>query len=160
MGYDAGFDLYPPLGTNDGDQDSWCQFLAEIMKSFESDPIFSKDEDGYSFNVGECPFLNREASDFRRFSSKISGAKSRYAEKYIDSVQLIAQKYFGSRIYPWNDYFGGPNKSIHGPKCPCMSRIKKTKINRTSPVSFRSRMYAQRFLRNGKHTTAVWMVYD
>ena len=107
MGIDIGFDLYPQLGTKESDNKLWKEFLLDVLKQFRSDPVFSEETDGFTFKVGEHPFLNQDPTAFRRFSSKLSGK----VDHYIRAVQKIAKHYFSSRIHPWSEYGyeGEPN---------------------------------------------------
>ena len=55
------------------------------------------------FKQGEHPSLELDGHRFRRFSAKISGSNYGNVETYLDEIEIIAKRHFGSRVHPWHD---------------------------------------------------------
>ena len=110
MGYDAGFDCWPPLTTHD-DLQAWSRFLLQVENAFEDDPAVVVEHEPFyciRFEVGEQPTLPASGFGqyFRRFSSKISGHRSSEAEPYIREVTHLAMQFLPKgRVHRWNELF-------------------------------------------------------
>jgi hypothetical protein len=121
MGFDCGFDIYPPLESTAPVKETYRQFRDEIMRKYENIydqegrrtdgrileiPTNSDNKVHLSLMVGECPHMPYDPDHccyFLRSSSKISGHLTTPAEPYIRDVHKIAKKYFGSRVYFWHE---------------------------------------------------------
>lgn len=103
MGIDAGFDLYPPLGKSEPEKKLWATFLDEIKERYKNDPVFKVKEDRFEFETGEHPCLLFACHKFRRFGSKITCSRGPATTPYLWSVCEVARRYFGKRIFYWND---------------------------------------------------------
>lgn len=113
MGYDAGFDLYPPLKNTESDNELYASFHIAVYEMFWRDNVMDTNERGeIVFLVGEHPRLPKEGYKFRRFSSKISGKHhSSGVQHYLNEIAAIARTYFGdSRVHWWNE-----SHERHGP---------------------------------------------
>jgi hypothetical protein len=121
MGFDCGFDIYPPLEATASNKETYRRFLDEIIRTYENVydkegrrtdgkvlevPTNSDDKIYISLTVGECPHMphNPDHCDyFLRFSSKVSGHLTTPADPYIRNVHKIAKKYFSSRVHFWHE---------------------------------------------------------
>lgn len=116
MGFDCGFDIYPPLERTKANQEEYELFLREVLDTYgprDGDGaekgdggsvvrVNAESEDSYiDFEVGEHPHLPRRCEHFLRFSSKISGRS--LAEPYIRGVYKIAKQRLGDRVYFWHE---------------------------------------------------------
>lgn len=106
MGIDIGFDLYPPLASEQ-DLLRWTSFLESVRAKYSKDPTFRETPIMIQFQVGEYPRLMLDGTRFRRFSSKVGES----VETLIRDIQKMAVAVFGSRIHPWNEYDYGPSGS-------------------------------------------------
>lgn len=106
MGIDVGFDLFPPL-SSEQDLLLWATFLDAVRAKYASHAAFQETPDMIMFCVGEHPRLMLDGRRFRRFSSKIGVL----VETLISDVQHLAIRVFGLRIYPWFEYEYGPSQS-------------------------------------------------
>ncbi|KAI1381784.1 hypothetical protein F4677DRAFT_3952 [Hypoxylon crocopeplum] len=120
MGFDCGFDIYPPLEPTPANQAQYELFLREVLttyglpydnepnpdggdKGMSSDIVCVNTDSKYSyieFTVGEHPRIPRRCQHFLRFSSKVSGSSE--AEPYIRTVRGIAKRHLGDRVYCWH----------------------------------------------------------
>jgi len=103
MGIDIGFDLYPPL-SSEQDLLRWASFLESVRAKYSKDLTF---RETIQFQVGEYPRLMLDGTRFRRFSSKVGED----VKTLIGDIQKMAVAVFGGRIYPWNEYDYGPSGS-------------------------------------------------
>ncbi|KXT17989.1 hypothetical protein AC579_9638 [Pseudocercospora musae] len=105
MGYDAGFDIIPPISFRDSEEDKakWGKFLTKIQEEFAGDAQVVSKIGYYEFVVGESPRLPRDGGKFMTFSSKISDGLTSVAEPYIRKVARIAREVFGDRVKVWNE---------------------------------------------------------
>jgi hypothetical protein len=124
MGIDAGFDLFPPITTEE-DMKKWQLFFKFIEKLWRNQseaigtgesltsedkkmPDFFKtaivNENGITFTVGEHPHLPTHGYFFRRFSSKVSMRDGVSAHECIKYVRFIAEKFFPGRTHYFSDF--------------------------------------------------------
>lgn len=111
MGYDAGFDLYPPIDENNTeDNQRWSKFLKEVVDRYWQDTVFCiyphENTTMIYFRVGEYPSLPLKGHLFRSFRSRTASfvtSRINRAEEYILSVCGIAKRYFGDRIVFWDE---------------------------------------------------------
>jgi hypothetical protein len=116
MGFDCGFDIYPPLERTKANQEQYELFLRKVLDTYgprDSDGaeqgngdsvvrVNAESEESYiEFEVGEYPHLPRRCDHFLRFSSKVSGTS--LAEPYIRGVYKIAKQRLGDRVYFWHE---------------------------------------------------------
>ena len=117
MGFDCGFDLFPPIQSDSSlDTEKWARFIATVLRHYEpdSDQDYASSEVEilhhkgiFDFCVGEHPRLPYDGSKFRRFSSKISGGLTYNAEPVVRKVARIAKEVFGDRTSFWHETGGG-----------------------------------------------------
>jgi hypothetical protein len=121
MGFDCGFDIYPPLKATASSKEIYSQFLDEIENTYQNvvdkkgrrtdgKILITESEELDNlyiwFIIGECPHIpaNHDHCDyFLRFSSKVSGHLTMPAQPYIEGVYEIAKKHFGSRVHFWHE---------------------------------------------------------
>ncbi|KAI5123089.1 hypothetical protein M0805_001445 [Coniferiporia weirii] len=106
MGVDIGFDIFPPFEDTDEDNKAWAAFLADVVVTFAHDPNLVDDtaKSYIYFNIGECPRLERDASCFLRFSSKMTSRDGDAVISCIRDVRAIARRHFGSDcVHGWSD---------------------------------------------------------
>ncbi|CZR67380.1 uncharacterized protein PAC_17279 [Phialocephala subalpina] len=119
MGFDCGFDIYPPLERTKANQERYELFLREVLVAYgprdgeDADRggggdggsvvrVNAESEESYiDFEVGEHPHIPRRCEHFLRFSSKVSGRS--LAEPYIRGVYKIAKQWLGDRVYFWHE---------------------------------------------------------
>lgn len=105
MGADEGFDLVPPVRSDDpGSLALWAAFIAEVKRRWRSDPMFQVTADRLVFKVGEHPTLFVDGTRFRRFSSKVTGrASSEGIDRYLRPVAELARMFFQDRVKWWSE---------------------------------------------------------
>ncbi|KAH6383637.1 hypothetical protein HBI60_255450 [Parastagonospora nodorum] len=105
MGYDAGFDMIPPLSKGFVDRYNWDRFMDRIKDHYKDDAQVEM-KPNY-LKAGEHPMLPLEGNKLLRFSAKISGsiAATTGVEHYIDTVTRIAKDHFGRRVWYWNELY-------------------------------------------------------
>lgn len=111
MGFDCGFDIYPPLERTKANQEQYELFLRKVLDTYRLQDgngaeqgigdsvvrVNAESEESYiEFEVGEHPHLPRRCDHFLRFSSKVSG--SSLAEPYIRGVYKIAKQRLGDQV--------------------------------------------------------------
>jgi len=87
IGFDCGFDFYPPLKRTAANQEQYELFLREVLDTYGPRDsaehgdggsvvrVNTDSEESYiGFEVGEYPHLPRRCEHFLRFSSKVSGS--------------------------------------------------------------------------------------
>ncbi len=125
MGYSAGFDMAPPIEPRE--LPKWRAFLDEVRRAYRDEPIFKETDLQLEFTVGEHPALLKDGTCFRRFSSKVSGPRTREAEPVLEHVRDIARRHFGTRVKYWRELYEqyGPYSwsEIHATKAEARKRL-------------------------------------
>lgn len=105
MGFDCGFDIYPPLEPTPSNKNKYKGFLDEILRTYEKDSNVCAESEWegvyIEFMVGEHPTIPHNCEHFLRFSSKVSGSSA--AQPYIDGVHKIAKNWLGDCVQFWHE---------------------------------------------------------
>lgn len=106
MGINAGFDMVPRLSNGAVDRQNWQSFIKIIREHYQNDDLVEVKPNYIVFKAGEHLLLPFEGHKFLRFSSNISDTHGEGVEKYIDTVNRVAEASFGSRVRYWNEAVG------------------------------------------------------